>query len=339
MSIPKVKLPHTDFEGGIIGLGLMGFTTRPFAQTTDEQAFETMRTALEKGCNVFNGGAFYGIPEPTLNLQLLNRYFTKYPEDADRVFLSIKGAFNFAEFKYEVTAAGIRKSIQQVLDIIGPNKKLDLFEPARVDKAVPIEETVGAIAEFVKEGKVKYIGLSEVSAATIRRAHAVHPIAMVEIEYSIWSTEAETNGVLDTCKELGITVIAYSPLGRGMLTAKLEKPEDIPKESMLNRYERFQGDNFHKNLEFVEVVKKIAKNNNCTEAQVSLAWILEEAEIRKQVIIPIPGSTRKNRCLENINSAFVKLSAEDYQSIRDVISKVQPAGGRYNKHLEGSLWG
>eukprot|EP01112_Ceratiomyxa_fruticulosa_P005338 TRINITY_DN1595_c0_g3_i1.p1 TRINITY_DN1595_c0_g3~~TRINITY_DN1595_c0_g3_i1.p1 ORF type:complete len:337 (-),score=75.55 TRINITY_DN1595_c0_g3_i1:33-1043(-) len=336
MSIPKVKLPHTDFEGGVIGLGLMGFTWRP-VQTPDDQAFETMRSALEKGSNIFNGGAFYGYPEPTLNLQLLNRYFTKYPEDADRVFLSIKGAVNIAEFKKDGSAAGIRRNIEEVVKILGPNKKLDLFEPARVDKSVTIEETVGAIAELIKEGKVKYIGLSEVSAATIRKAHAVHPIAMVEIEYSIWSTEAETNGVLDTCKELGITVIAYSPLGRGILTAKLEKPEDVPHQ--LRQFERFQGDNFHKNLEFVEVVKKVAKNNNCTEAQVSLAWILKEAEIRKQVIIPIPGSTRKNRCLENINSAFVKLSAEDYQSIRDVISKVQPAGGRYNKHLEGSLWG
>jgi len=338
MVLDTAVIPQTHFHAGAIGLGLMGLTWRP-VQTPDDQAFKTMKAALEQGSNVFNGGEFYGTPEPTLNLQLLNRYFTKYPEDAEKIFLSIKGGVRLAGTRdVDGSPDAIRASVENIVKILGPNKPLDLYECARVPPNVPIEETIKSISVLIKEGKVKYIGLSEASAETIRRAHAVHPISCVEIEYSIWATEAEANGVLDTCKELDIAVISYSPLGRGYLTGTIQKAEDIPEGDMRRHFDRFQKENFDKNLAFVEIVKKIADRHKSTPAQVALAWILKQAENRKQIIIPIPGSTSPERCLENIAAANVKLTAEDDHEIRELINTVVPVGSRYNKQLEFSLY-
>lgn len=176
-----------------------------------------MKTALSLGANFWNSGEFYGSPEPTLNLQLLKRYFTKYPEDADKVVLSVKGGIDIKRLAPTGGAAAVKASVDNIIRHLGGTKTLDIFECARVDPNTPIEETIGALAECVKEGKIRAIGLSEASAATIRRAHAVHPIAGVELEVSLWSTEIFDNGIADTCKELGIPIVAYSPLGRGFL--------------------------------------------------------------------------------------------------------------------------
>lgn len=177
-----------------------------------------MRTALSLGANNWNGGELYGSPERN-SLHLLNEYFTKYPGDAEKVVLSIKGGLKKGEMAPDGSRENIRRSIDECLKVLDDKKSLDLFECARVDPKTPIEETVGYIAEYVKEGKLGGISLSEVGPQSIRKAHAAHPISAVEVEFSLWSTEILENGVAATCAELGIPIIAYSPLGRGFLVS------------------------------------------------------------------------------------------------------------------------
>jgi pyridoxine 4-dehydrogenase len=182
------------------------------------QSIEAMKTALRLGANNWNGGEFYG-PKERNSLHLLNEYFTKYPEDAEKVVLSIKGGMAENEFRIEGTEKNVKRSIDESLRVLDGKKKLDLFEVARVDPDIPIEKTVGYIAEYVKAGKLGGISLSEVSAQSIRKAHGVHPISAVEIEFSMYATEILENDVASTCAELGIPIIAYSPLGRGFLVS------------------------------------------------------------------------------------------------------------------------
>jgi pyridoxine 4-dehydrogenase len=182
------------------------------------QSIEAMKTALRLGANNWNGGEFYGTKERN-SLHLLNEYFTKYPEDAEKVVLSIKGGMAANEFRIEGTEENVKRSIDESLRLLDGKKKLDLFEVARVDPDVPVEKTVSYIAEYVKAGKLGGISLSEVSAQSIRKAHGVHPISAVEIEFSMYATEILENDVASTCAELGIPIIAYSPLGRGFLVS------------------------------------------------------------------------------------------------------------------------
>jgi pyridoxine 4-dehydrogenase len=177
-----------------------------------------MRAAISTGGNNWNGGQFYGTPEFN-SLHLLNQYFTKYPEDADKVIISIKGGLDTSTGKMDGTKAGVQRTIDNCLEVLDGKKFLDLFEFARVDLDVPIEETVGYMAEYVKAGKLGGISLSEVGPQSIRKAHAVHPISAVEVEFSLYATEILENGVAETCAELGIPIIAYSPMGRGFLVS------------------------------------------------------------------------------------------------------------------------
>lgn len=179
-----------------------------------------MRAALSSGCTNWNGGQFYGTPEHN-SLHLLNAYFTKYPEDADKVVISIKGGLDTSTGKMDGTKAGVQKTIDNCLEVLDGKKFLDLFEFGRVDLNVPIEETVGYMAEYVKAGKLGGISLTEVGSASIRKAHAVHPIAAVEVEFSLYATEILENGVAATCAELGIPIVAYSPMGRGFLVSNI----------------------------------------------------------------------------------------------------------------------
>lgn len=182
------------------------------------QAFAAMQAALRLGSNFWNGGELYGTPEHN-SLHLLNEYFTKYPNDAERVVLSIKGGFKPGKMEPDGSEAGIQRSIEECLRVLDGKKHLDLFESARVDPKVPIEKTIGAIAKYVSEGKVGGISLSEVNAESIRRAHKVHPISAVEVEFSLWATDILSNGIAQTCAELKIPIVAYSPLGRGFLVS------------------------------------------------------------------------------------------------------------------------
>jgi pyridoxine 4-dehydrogenase len=220
---------------GPVGFGLMGkhhsltfpsrlsILTRPgltWRQNPppQSQSFDAMRTALSRGANFWNGGELYGSQERN-SLHLLNEYFTKHPEDAEKIVLSIKGGLLPGELRPDGSQKNVKRSIDECLKVLDGKKSLDLFECARVDPKTPIEDTVGYIAEYVKAGKLGGISLSEVGANTIRKAHAVHPIAAVEVEFSLWVTDILENGVAATCAELGIPIVAYSPLGRGFLVS------------------------------------------------------------------------------------------------------------------------
>src|SRR5437016_1678097 len=206
-----------------------------------------MKRALDLGANFWNGGELYGPPNAN-SLQLLCEYFSAYPEDRDKVVLSIKGGFDSVNMKPDGSPDGIRKSVENCLEILDGKKTIDVFGCARVDPLVPVETSIGVLAEFVRAGKIGGIGLSEVNAQTIRKAHAVHPIASVEIELSLFSTEIFTNGVASTCAELGIPVVAYSPLSRGFLSGQLRKFDDIPEGDFRRHLPRFQSDVFDSNL-------------------------------------------------------------------------------------------
>ncbi|KAH7409832.1 NADP-dependent oxidoreductase domain-containing protein [Phaeosphaeria sp. MPI-PUGE-AT-0046c] len=320
---------------GEVGYGLMGLTWRA-DPPSQQQSFEAMRTALSLGANNWNGGELYGSAERN-SLHLLNEYFTKYPEDAEKVVLSIKGGIVPGQMRPDGSKAGVQRSIDECLKQLDGKKFLDLFECARVDLNVPIEDTISYIADYVKAGKLGGISLSEVSAKTIRRAHAVHPISAVEVEFSLWATEILENGVAETCAELDIPIIAYSPLGRGFLTGKYKKYEDIEPNSMLHHMPRFQPDVFHENIKLFHAVEDIAKQKNETPAQIALGWVLyQSGRDGMPTVIPIPGATTSARIEENMKPA--KLSEEDFKSLGDILKTFAPIGGRYAKAAEAHLF-
>jgi len=189
---------------------------------------------------------------------------------------------------------------------------------------VPIEETVETLGELVKEGKLRYIGLSEAGPETVRRAHAVYPLAMLQTEYSLWTREPETD-VLPVCRELGISLVAYSPLGRGFLTGAFQKPNDLPANDLRRHMPRFQGENFERNFKLVEKVKEIAAEKNCTLAQLALAWVLAQGDD----IVPIPGTKRRERLEENVQAVEIKLSKADLERIEAAAPRGAAAGTRY----------
>ena len=237
----------------------------------DEQAFAAMKAALNSGCNFWNGGELYGKPHAN-SLHLLNRYFTKYPEDADKVVISIKGAFAPGKMMPDGSEQGIRRSIDECLKILDGKKFLDIFEQARQDPKVPLKESIDTMAQYVKEGKLGGIALSEVTADQIREAAALHPIAAVEVEMSLQTPDILTNGVAATCAELKIPIVAYSPLGRGLLTAAITKTEDLDPSDLRHRLPRFAAGNLEKNAQMGNEIQKVAKAKSCTPAQIALAW-------------------------------------------------------------------
>ena len=258
---------------------------------SEEQHFTALKESLKDGLTLWDGGEVYGSPERN-SLHLMNEYFTKYPEDADKVVLCIKSGVNpHNMMEPQQDRAGIQLCMDRCIAGLGGKKKLDIFEAARQAPGYPVEVTVAAMAEYVKAGKIGGIGLSEVSADTIRRAQKVHPIASVEVELSLWCTDILSNGIAATCKELGIPILAYSPLGRGFLTGQIKTFEDVEKfNPVLLSYPRFQKDVFHQNLWLVDEVQKLAEKKGCTPAQVSLAWVRALANSDKcGDIIAIPA--------------------------------------------------
>ncbi|KAL5114675.1 hypothetical protein ACEQ8H_007408 [Pleosporales sp. CAS-2024a] len=311
---------------GEVGFGLMGMTWRQNPPPAS-QSIEAMKTALRHGSNNWNGGEFYGTPERN-SLHLLNEYFTKYPEDADKVVLSIKGGGVPGSPEPDGSKKNIERSINECLRLLDGKKFLDLFECARVDPATPIEETTKAIAEFVKAGKVGGISLSEVSAESIRRAHAVHPIAAVEVEFSLYVTDILENGIASTCAELEIPIIAYSPMSRGFLTGKYRKYEDLEPDSMLRHFPRFQPDVFDQNVRLANAVAELARSKGATVAQVAIGWILyQSGKPGMPTMIPIPGATTSERVAENCKAA--RLSEDDFRTLQGFIEQFPSTGSRY----------
>ncbi|GAB1522766.1 hypothetical protein RhiTH_005889 [Rhizoctonia solani] len=327
--VPVVKIGH----------GLMSMTTKS-EPLSDDQCFESIIAGINaapSNAKVFlNSGEFYGVPpHVTTNLELLNRFFTKYPEHAERTFLSVKGALNMDQHGYapDCSEEGIARSINNIIEKLGPNKKIDLFQPARIDPEISIEETMTTLNKYVEYGKIGSIGLSECSEATLVRASKVGSIAAVEIEVSFWSYEKETRKVIAAAHKLGTVVAAYSPLGSGFLTG--EVPQELPKGDLRNRFPRFQGEAFENNLNLVNALKQIAGRKNLTLAQLCLAWVCSLGPH----VVPIPSSTRAERTLENLAAASVALTAEDHADINCAVELNPVSGTRYPESGMKLLWG
>ena len=287
-----------------------------------------MKAALNSGANFWNGGELYGKPHAN-SLHLLNRYFTKYPEDADKVVISIKGSVSTTKMGPDNSEKNIRRSIDECLKVLDGKKFLDLFEPARQDPNVPLEETMNAMAKYINAGKLGGISLSEVTAEQIRNAEKIHKVAAVEVEMSLHSPDILNNGVAKTCGELDIPIVAYSPLGRGLLTATFSKPEDIDKGDIRHHLPRFQPGNMEKNAAMGQEIQKVAKAKGCTPAQVALAWVHSySGKEGFGTIIPIPGSTTKERAIEN--AVVVTFTDEELREIEEIMKKTEVAGGRYS---------
>ena len=311
---------------GPIGYGMMNLTWRP-DPIPDTQAFATLKAALKAGCNMWNAGELYGPPEAS-SLHLLNRYFTRYPEDANKVVLSIKGAGVPGQMKIDGTKDNISRSIDECMKVLDGKKFIDLFEMARQDPETPLEESMATMSQYVKENKIGGIGISEVTEEQIRKNAALHPIAAVEVELSLQSPDILDNGVASTCAELGIPIVAYSPLGRGLLTASISKPEDLHADDIRHRLPRFQPDNMGKNARMATELQALAKDKCCTAAQVAIAWARHwSKKPGMPAIIPIPGCTTEKRALEN--GEVMELSEQEIDKLENLRRASLIHGARY----------
>lgn len=310
---------------------LLGLTWRP-KPCSQEQAFEAMRAALKSGANFWNGGQFYGPPDYN-SLVLLERYFEKYPEDADKVVLSIKGGVGLDGRQPDGSAEGIRRSVDGALAQLKGRKKIDLFECARRDQNVDMKETFGELQRYVDEGKLGGISLSEVRAETIHEAVRVaKKIEAVEVELSLFSTEVLENGVAAACAQHGIPLVAYSPLGRGMLTGQIRRYEDLPEDDMRRHYPRFSPENFGHNITLVHKVEELSTKRGVTPGQFALAWVRTlQKRPGMPVIIPIPGATTAERVDEN--SKVVDLSDDEMAIVDGILDKMDIKGARYPTYV------
>jgi pyridoxine 4-dehydrogenase len=291
-----------------------------------------MKAALNAGSNFWNGGDFYGTPEYN-SLHLLKAYFEKYPEDADKVVLSIKSGLN-AQFHADGSVETVKAKLDEYQKHLGGVKKLDIFEYARVPTNVDFYTvTLPELQKYVDNGTIGGIGLSEVNAATIRKAAQVVKVAAVEIELSLWSTDILTNGVGEAAGELGIPLIAYSPLGRGILTGQIKSMDDLPEGDLRRGYPRFQPDVFQLNLELVRRLEEVAAKNGWKPSQLAIAWTRQVSQQIKghPTILPIPGATTEARVLEN--TKVVELDEETLKEISRILAEVEIVGGRYPKGM------
>ncbi len=309
----QTTLGRTGTAISVIGLGCMGMSDF-YGPRDEREAIATIHRALDLGINVLDTADIYG---PFTNEILVGRAIA---DRRDRVVLATKFGNVRKEDGTFVGVNGRPEYVRQACDAslkrLGVDR-IDLYYQHRVDPQTPIEDTVGAMAELVKAGKVRALGLSEAGPRTIRRASAVHPIAALQTEYSLWSRDPEGE-ILSTCRELGVTFVAYSPLGRGFLTGRFKSPDDFAPDDWRRNNPRFQGENFQKNLELVARLERMAKEKNCTPAQLALAWLLAQGND----IVPIPGSRQRDRVEENARAAEITLTRADL----DVLDAIAPPG-------------
>jgi aryl-alcohol dehydrogenase-like predicted oxidoreductase len=327
--MPPRKLGRQGLVVSPQGLGCMGMSEF-YGPRDDAESIATIHRALELGCNFLDTADMYG---PYVNEELVGRAIAGR---RDRFVVATK--FGIVRPPGQPTVrsvsgkpAYVRQSCEGSLRRLGV-ETIDLYYQHRVDPDTPIEETIGAMAELVREGKVRFLGMSEAAPATLRRAHAVHPISALQSEYSLWTRDPE-DGVLATCRELGIGFVAYSPLGRGFLTGEIQRYEDLAPDDYRRFQPRFMGENFQKNLDLVARVREIAAEKGASPAQLALAWVLAQGDD----VVPIPGTKRRKYLEQNWAANEIRLTREDLARLDAVAPRGAAAGERYPAAFMGSL--
>ncbi len=333
MKLTHIELGNQGLKVPVIGLGCMGMTGFEDADTygkpDEKEAIATIHRSFELGGNFLDTADLYG---PLKNEQLIAK---AVGNQRDRYIIATKFGWEIDD-QNKITWAinGTKEYVKKAVERSLKNLKtdyIDLYYMHRLDKNTPVEETVGAMSELVQEGKVKFIGLSEVSSETVKKAHQIHPITAVQSEFSLFERTVEEKGVLKTLHELGIGFVAYSPLGRGFLSGQIRTVEDLPENDFRRGIPRFQGEYFIKNIELVEAIEKMAQEKSITASQLALAWIMSKG------IVPIPGTKRRKYLEENIASAAVELSKNDILKLESIVPLGTDTGAPYDEFSMGLL--
>lgn len=332
----KLKQVNLGSQGLIIpniGLGCMGMTgfgdIDTYGKADEKEAIATIHRSLELGGNFLDTADLYG---PFKNEQLIAKAIEG---NRDEYIIATKFGWEIDDneqitWKINGSKEYVKKSVERSLKNLKTDY-IDLYYMHRLDKNIPVEETVGAMSDLVKEGKIGYIGLSEVSSETVKKAHAVHPISAVQSEYSLFERTVEEKGVLKTLHELGIGFVAYSPLGRGFLSGQLRSIDDLPENDFRRGIPRFQEEHFHKNIELVEAIENMAKEKGITSSQLALAWIISKG------IVPIPGTKRRKYLEQNIEAANIQVSESEIQQLESIVPLGTDTGATYDEFGMGLL--